>query len=384
MVSTKRWSKKSFRKYKKRKSGKKTKKHKKIFRKRYRSLKKKLKSKKTITNYLKKEHKLRYVSNLNRSPVVGILTLPMTYGKYDHAHSYLAQSYVKWIEMSGARVVPIQYDLPAPILLSMLSQCNGFLMTGGQVDNHMISREYQDFMAAVKTSFNFIRGENLRGNYYPIFAICLGFEILGMLSKDPNMSSIIERYKNYKGISNTFARNYTARNIFQKGNFRLANIFTKEEKEWQAKNPAVVENHGLGFFPDKDYMKIYKKQWDIVSLAPEKHPKKRKYINMLEFKKYPFYGTQFHPEKAIFEWRGKGIRHDHKIREISMKLGMFFIDECRKNKNKLFNKSYLIYNYTLYSRILAMKILKPDKHILKKNNSVFDASYYFNITARDV
>ena len=383
MVSTKRWTKKSFRKYKKRRH-KAIKTHKKQFRKKYRSLKKKLKSKKKINKFLKKENKLRKVYNLEKSPIIGILTLPMTYGKYDHAHSYLAQSYVKWIEMCGGRVVPIQYDLEAPVLLSLLSQCNGFLMTGGQVDNHMISREYHDFMTAVKTSFNYIRGENLRGNYYPIFAICLGFQILGMLSKDPNMTSITQRYENHTGISYTYARNYTARNIFQKGNFRLSKIFTKKEKEWQAKNPSVVENHGLGFFPHTDYMKTYKKQWDIVSLAPEKHPKKRKYINMFEFKHYPFYGTQFHPEKAIFEWRGKGISHEYRVRNISTKLGDFFIDECRKNKNKLLNKSYLIYNYTLYSRLLAMKILKPKKHILKKNNSIFDASYYFNISARDV
>jgi len=41
-------------------------------------------------------------------PVIGILTLPSDVKGYDSVqYSYIASSYVKWIEASGAQVIPI-------------------------------------------------------------------------------------------------------------------------------------------------------------------------------------------------------------------------------------------------------------------------------------
>ena len=64
----------------------------------------------------------------------------------------------------------------------------------------MISREYADFMETVKLIFNYVRGENLRGNHYPIFSICLGFELLAMLRKNPNINQLERDYNKFIGI----------------------------------------------------------------------------------------------------------------------------------------------------------------------------------------
>ena len=49
----------------------------------------------------------------NLKPVLGILTQELSYKlnfKYTNIYdSYIAASYVKWIESAGARVVPIRY-----------------------------------------------------------------------------------------------------------------------------------------------------------------------------------------------------------------------------------------------------------------------------------
>ena len=47
-------------------------------------------------------------------------------------YSYIAASYVKWIESAGGRVVPIPYNIPTVEELdTLLSKINGVLMPGG-------------------------------------------------------------------------------------------------------------------------------------------------------------------------------------------------------------------------------------------------------------
>ena len=194
-----------------RKKPKKPKKYKKY--KKYKKLLTRNKNTKKI-DYIKKQTNLRHIENLDKSPIIGILSIPLTASKHKNTHSYIPSSYVKWIEMNGGRVVPIQYDLPSSVLGYLLSQCNGVLFIGGQVDHNIISREYYDFMHAVKYIFNYIKGQNIKGNYYPIFSICLGFEILAMIEDDPDINNIEKIYNKHIGISYTKARNYGSPNIF--------------------------------------------------------------------------------------------------------------------------------------------------------------------------
>ena len=58
---------------------------------------------------------LDYVQNQKRGirndkPIIGILTLPSESSKYSPTkYSYIAASYVKFIELGGGRVIPINY-----------------------------------------------------------------------------------------------------------------------------------------------------------------------------------------------------------------------------------------------------------------------------------
>jgi len=46
----------------------------------------------------------------NDRPIYGILTQPFDNNPYSYNSSYIAASYVKFIEGSGGRVVPIHWD----------------------------------------------------------------------------------------------------------------------------------------------------------------------------------------------------------------------------------------------------------------------------------
>ena len=67
--------------------------------------------------------------NINNKPVIGILTIPLSsWFADDIIHdnkkikSYLPVAYDRWIENSGCKVVPLQYTLTKPILISELMQ----------------------------------------------------------------------------------------------------------------------------------------------------------------------------------------------------------------------------------------------------------------------
>ena len=77
-----------------------------------------------------------------QTPVIGIFTLPDSgdeptldepYPNPNAAgnYSYIAASYVKFVQMSGAQVVPIFAFSNTSYLDSILSKVNGVLFTGG-------------------------------------------------------------------------------------------------------------------------------------------------------------------------------------------------------------------------------------------------------------
>ncbi|XP_059442074.1 uncharacterized protein LOC132174432 [Corylus avellana] len=72
---------------------------------------------------------------LNYRPVIGILSHPGdgASGRLSNATnaSYIAASYVKFVESAGARVIPLIYNEPPEILFEKLNLVNGVLFTGG-------------------------------------------------------------------------------------------------------------------------------------------------------------------------------------------------------------------------------------------------------------
>ena len=57
------------------------------------------------------------------------------------------------------------------------------------------------------------------------------------------------------------------------------------------------------------------------------------YISAFEYKNYPFYGVQFHPEKAqsVFKDGTYNFRHGKERVEANSYFASFFVNECRKN-----------------------------------------------------
>merc|ERR1712037_1035441 len=76
----------------------------------------------------------------------------------------------------------------------------------------------------------------------------------------------------------------------------------------------------------------------------------KEFIAVIEGKKYPVFGTQFHPEKNSFEWSTKSdIPHSHDAVLTTQAFSNFFVAQARENSRKFPSEddlnSKLIYNY---------------------------------------
>ena len=317
------------------------------------------------------------VPQMFHHPTVGILSIPMTVTYHKNTHSYLPSSYVKWIELNNARVIPIPYDTPKGALDMILNQVNGVLFIGGQVDHGMISEEYTHFMETFKHIVNHAKKSNNQKNYFPLFAICLGFEVLGMMGD--KVDTIINQFTTLKGLSDVDAHHYNSKLDFVAPKSDFGKIFSHSEQDEFRKTPCVFQNHSQAFVVSAPYMKKWNKYWKVVATSKSKDKKPIEYVSMYEYNNFPFYGVQFHPEKVLFEWILPEIGRTPIFREVSKRLARFFIDECKKNKNTVKVSDLYIRNYNLWSRSATVKKINPNKKLFKSNHSAFENSYYFDV-----
>ena len=76
-------------------------------------------------------------------------------------------------------------------------------------------------------------------------------------------------------------------------------------------------NHGYGFIATDERIKeLEKYMWVLSTNTDLNHIE---YVSTVEFKKHPFFGTQWHPEKVQFEWQDDSIPHGEVAQFVSKK-----------------------------------------------------------------
>lgn len=123
-------------------------------------------------------------ANLNYRPVIGILTQPSAWPKFFDSEdfSYIAASYVKFLESAGARVVPIKYNLNQTELMKIFQNINGLLLPGGGADLFKLKGDkfdnFTDFFQSGNYLLTLAKNANDHGEYFPVWGTCLGFEMM--------------------------------------------------------------------------------------------------------------------------------------------------------------------------------------------------------------
>ena len=108
-------------------------------------------------------------------PVIGIIA---EYND-DFSKTYIASSYVKFAEMSGVRVVPILADTPTNELDSTFDKINGLILPGGSspLVNGTHGEHFSNYTKTLGYLIDKARTANDNGDFFPIWAVCNGFEL---------------------------------------------------------------------------------------------------------------------------------------------------------------------------------------------------------------
>jgi len=199
-------------------------------------------------------------------------------------------AYVKYIESSGARVVPIIYGESKEIVMDKVSKLNGILFPGGA----------GDYIEIGKMIFEEVKRRNDAGQFYPLWGTCLGFERLAIYSADQPDKALENIVAEHVSLPIKFTKDPLTTRMYE-GLGPMAWEFERKNMTYNAHmfgvSPAKMQSDkGLNSF------------WDITSLSYTEDGSP--FIASFEAKHYPIFGTQYHPEKPSSLWLdGYNINH---------------------------------------------------------------------------
>ncbi|CAI5472388.1 unnamed protein product, partial [Closterium sp. Yama58-4] len=236
--------------------------------------------------------------------------------------SYIAASYAKWVESAGARPVPLLYDEPVEILRQKFDMINGLLIPGGGTD--LVPGP---FMSTVQMLLKWAKEANDRNDYFPVQATCMGFEAMAIvISEDPNLLEL----RRFSALDLASPLKFVGNWVHRRSYFSWMSPDLAEKVQ---ELPLTMENHQDGttvhrFLSNsklRDFFFVLTTSFDKNGLE---------YVTTVQGKRYPFYGTQWHPEKNAYEWGLDHIPHGAHAIAVGQAAANFFVNEVRRNTHR--------------------------------------------------
>ncbi|XP_075069672.1 gamma-glutamyl hydrolase [Mixophyes fleayi] len=290
-------------------------------------------------------------SPINDRPVIGILAQETHFDNLKSiGRSYIAASYVKTLESAGGRVIPIRINLSEQEYVRIFSTINGILLPGGGVD--LIFSEYA---RVSKIFYDLAIAANDKGDYFPIWGTCLGFEQLTVLTSRELLLTLTETED--ISLPLNFTKDASSSKLFRNIPHPLYKALsrmpiTANFHHWSLSMQNFTLNEKLS-----EFYRVLSTNFDGAL----------EFISTFEARNYPFYGVQWHPEKNPFEWRKTSdISHTAEAVHVAFYMAEFLVKEARKSQHQFSEEAEarnpLIYNYC---------------PIYTGNISVFEQMYFF-------
>ncbi|XP_042950371.1 gamma-glutamyl hydrolase 2-like [Carya illinoinensis] len=214
-----------------------------------------------------------------------------------------------------------------------LDMVNGVLFTGGWAKTGL-------YYEVVERIFKKILKKNDAGDHFPLYAICLGFELLTMIiNKDQNIlesfnatdqASTLQFIENTQIEGIVFQR-YTSFQLYLHIDFDAIEI---NSESYGISPERFEDNQNLTSF------------FKILTTSADEDNKV--YISTVHAHSYPMIAFQWHPEKNAFEWGLSMIPHSEDAVQVTKHVANHLVSEARKSLNRpparlVLNN--LIYNY---------------------------------------
>lgn len=273
-------------------------------------------------------------TSLNERPIIGVLSQPGD--PAPKSMSYIAASYIKWVESAGARVIPIFYDMNTDEVRERFKVINGLLIPGGGARLSPGHRFYDTAKLLVDLALE----ANDNGDYFPVHGTCLGLETLAHVIS-----------QNYTILTDFDAQDAAAPLLYTHNAeaSHMVKALPPDVVRDLQNFPIAMENHVKGLamasFVENPKLSNF---FNVLSLSIDKSG--NPYISTMEAKKYPITATQWHPEKNAFEWSMTiHIPHSPEAIRMTQEVANFFVSEARKNMHRaqtiFAEDQMLIYNW---------------------------------------
>ena len=239
---------------------------------------------------------------LQDRPIIGIVSQPLSGAdavrhdldpslpfEPDTGRKYIAASYIKFIESAGARAVPIHYDSDTATVRDLVGSVNGVLFPGGSASLQNSSQYYR----TGKVIYDAALAANKAGTYFPLWGTCLGFEEMARLLSGDNDEILVRGFD---------SENYPVPLKIVSPSSRMFGGAPKELLLALTSENITMNNHHSGVKP-ATFEKILGGTVQMISTNVDRAGVA--FVSTFEAKAYPFYGSQWHPEKNGFEWTAK-------------------------------------------------------------------------------
>eukprot|EP00755_Sulcionema_specki_P037349 Sspe_Gene.2623::Locus_878_Transcript_1_1_Confidence_1.000_Length_838::g.2623::m.2623/K01307/GGH; gamma-glutamyl hydrolase len=243
--------------------------------------------------------------------------------------------------MAGGQVVPIHYTSSEEELKAIFGKINGVLFPGGGADVGMGSR----YNKAGGILYKLAVEANDRGDVFPIWGTCLGLQLMMVLTAQ-DTGVLCGKCYDTEGVPLPldFTPTYSDSVLFSNTTFppQLHHALATEN---------ITENsHHDGVDP-RTMPPSLKRFYNVLSTNTA--PNGKQFVSTIEAYKYPFAATQWHPEKANFEFLEplgpKAFPHSENAVRASQYVANYFVGLARKSSHSFGSKAEesksLIYNY---------------------------------------
>ncbi|XP_074505556.1 gamma-glutamyl hydrolase isoform X2 [Sebastes fasciatus] len=281
---------------------------------------------------------------LNYRPLIGVLAQENLPGdQFARGSSYIAASYVKYLEGAGARVVPIRINRTEDEYAKTFYSINGLLLPGGDVD-----LQTSLFSRAAKIFYNLALKANDAGDYFPVWGTCQGFQQLSVLTANKNLLTLTDTMAVALPLTLTPAAQSS----------RLFRSFPKDLLQSLAEEN-ITSNFHKWSLSMQNYSRNAKLK-RFYKVLSSNNDGKREFISTME--------VQWHPEKSSFEWIDKpGMIHSTAAIRACFYTASFFVSEATKNQHHFSSpveeERALIYNFS---------------PIYRGIHTIFVQNYYFD------
>ncbi|XP_052786030.1 gamma-glutamyl hydrolase-like [Mya arenaria] len=293
------------------------------------------------------------LADLNYRPIIGVLAQESSQSSVKYGDTFIPADYFQYIEMGGARGVPVFVDREIEYYEHLMNSINGVLFPGGGV-----SLTTSKMARAARIIYKLAIQANNAGRYFPLWGTCMGFQLLTVLTAGQNLMTNASVWD--KALPLNFVNGYKSSRLYGSLPADVYNYLSTLN---------VTENfHNYGITPETMSLnKNLKNFYNVLSTNVDIYGKI--FVSSFEGKQYPFYGVQFHPEKVSFLWNMHyHINHGPEAVRVGEYFANFLVGEARKSTN----------HFTNQTEEIASMIANYKPRFFK--DATFELEYFFNLT----